>query len=1013
MIACFGDAGYSYCQSAQILNFEKLTINDGLSQGFIYNINQDDKGFMWFCTPDGLNRYDGYHFKIYRHDEEDSFSVSSNFVTKFFIDSHKNTWVATQDNGLNYFDIVHQKFYHLFPGQTIGDILEDKYGNLLINYRSRIFIVKIKKIEGDQLKKIQIDTTTFTLTSPAINPDAIATHRLFTDIYRNIYCSGRDGIYKLAYDKNLCAFNVLKLCSFSGKEDQPPKVVEDKASHKFYTHLNKHLVEFPGNNFSNPVVITSQPDEQSIFIDSKQTIWYGASQMSLVNANAKTIVQVIPKSNDIKDFLGTAYTAFEDRNGNVWLGTSGLGILKFSGDLDFFHHALPGTYVYHLQPYDKETVLVEGLYKVKISDNNSVNVDTISLPSSIKMHGQSSQLIIDSSGCYWLFSDNQLKFFNPKANHVRSISIKERLEKQNSSLTNVNVPDNLKSGFLFPDSHNNIWFQCFGKMMSYNIKKDSVHVYASLPAFEDVDKSFHVIYEDHQGVLWITTSQNFYNYNPSTQNTHSFYHSAKDPNSIAGSNVSCFCDDPLQPSEFLWIGTRGSGLSKMNKSTGKCTSVSIKTGLPNNVIYGLLADDAGNLWGSTNKGLFKLDVRNNSVTNFDVTDGLQGNEFNRYAYLRLQNGELIFGGLNGISYFKAKHVHSIPPPTLSLTNIRVLSKNLSVKDSGKTITEDVSYLKDLRIKSNQNVVSFEFAAMDYRKAGAVHYRYRLNGFDNVWSISDLSNTATYTNLNPGNYRFCVQASNDNITWSAANILLNLYVLPMWWQTWFFKIVVGCCVLAIGYAIYRYRLQQLLRIERMRNNIARDLHDEIGSSLSSISIFSKLALRRINTKEADPGILLQKINEDASHVMDSMSDIVWSINTKNDDLENVFYRMREHAIQLLEAKNYTVHFNFDERLRPVKLDIQTRRDLYLIYKEALNNIAKYADGKNVWIVLSLDNNTIELDIKDDGRGFDKTKMDGKGNGLSNMQKRADAIGATLSIVSKSNEGVAFHLGFPKK
>jgi signal transduction histidine kinase len=303
--------------------------------------------------------------------------------------------------------------------------------------------------------------------------------------------------------------------------------------------------------------------------------------------------------------------------------------------------------------------------------------------------------------------------------------------------------------------------------------------------------------------------------------------------------------------------------------------------------------------------------------------------------------------------------------------------------------------------------------MDYRKAGAAHYRYRLKGFDYDWNNSGLSNTATYTNLDPGNYTFLVQASNDNTTWSNDFALLNLHVLPMWWQTWSFKIFVGCCIVAIGYTIYHYRLQQLLKIERVRNNIARDLHDEIGSSLSSISIFSRLAQRHINTKDVNPDLLLQKINEDAIHVMDSMSDIVWSINTKNDEFENVFYRMREHAVQLLEAKNYVVHFHFDERLGHIRFDMQNRRDFYLIYKEALNNIAKYAEGKNVWIDLALNNNKIELVIKDDGKGFDVSKANRKGNGLSNMHKRADAISAKLDITSTINGGSALHLSFHRR
>ena len=207
----------------------------------------------------------------------------------------------------------------------------------------------------------------------------------------------------LAYDKNLHHFGVLKLYSFLSKEDHPPRVAEDKAAHTFYTYLDKHLVEFPGNDFSKPVVIAPLPDVSSIFIDSKRTIWYGSSGMSLVNASAKSIVQVIPKSGDIKNSLSAVYTAFEDKSGNIWLGTSGLGILKFSGGLNIFHHALPDTYVYHLQAYNKESVLVEGSYKVKISDDGSVNVDTISLPSGIKTNGQSSGCIIDSSGCSLVF----------------------------------------------------------------------------------------------------------------------------------------------------------------------------------------------------------------------------------------------------------------------------------------------------------------------------------------------------------------------------------------------------------------------------------------------------------------------------------------------------------------------------------------------------------------------------------------------------------------------------------
>lgn len=970
---------------------------------------------MWFCTPDGLNRYDGYHFKIYRHDDADSFSVSSNLVTKFFIDTHKNAWIATNDNGLNYFDIPHQRFYHFFLGLTINDIVEDKYQNLIVASGGKIILCKIKKIEGVQFKKISLDTATFLFQDAVINRDGYIHYHLFTDTWKNVYLTTTDAIFKLVYDENTNKLATVKLFSFSETEATEPQIAEDRTTHKFYACLQSHLLEFPDSNFRHSAIIATLPYARVVLIDSKQRLWHGASLVSVVNLRTRSVTQVLPKSLETGNLLNGVYSCFEDRSGNLWLGTSGLGILKFTDDLNVFHHILPNMYVYHIQAYNGETALVEGYLKLRLNSNNSFQLDSVTIPGEIKKpFYPSAKYVVDAKGGYWFLYNNQLKSYSAENKNLRIISIKDKLRRETIAAMHINVSNTTKLDFLFIDEHDNLWFQCYSKMMSYNIAADSLSVYPSLPVFKDEDRSFQIMYEDVNRTLWITTSKDFYSYNPYNNSTKFFYHDSNDTSTVVSSNVSCFCDDPLQPAQFLWIGTRGSGLSRLNKLTGKCTSLSVKNGLPNNVIYGLLTDDEGDLWGSTNKGLFRLKVKTGKIKNFDVTDGLQGNEFNRFAYLKLGNGMLIFGGLNGVNYFRPGDIHPISPPgVVVLTNIKIPNRNLSVNEPNSAINEDVSYLKDLAIQSNQNVIGFEFAAMDYRKAGAAHYRYRLNGFDHDWNNSGLNNTATYTNLDPGNYTFLVQASNDNTTWSNDFALLNLHVLPMWWQTWLFKIIIACCIVAIGYTIYRYRLQQLLKIERVRNNIARDLHDEIGSSLSSISIFSKLAQRHINTKEANPDLLLQKINEDASHVMDSMSDIVWSINTKNDEFENVFYRMRGHAVQLLEAKNYIVHFHFDDRLNHVKFDMLSRHDFYLIYKEALNNIVKYAEGENVWIELALNNNKIELVIKDDGKGFDVSKANRKGNGLSNMHKRADAIGARLDITSAINGGSTLHLSFQRK
>ncbi len=216
--------------------------------------------------------------------------------------------------------------------------------------------------------------------------------------------------------------------------------------------------------------------------------------------------------------------------------------------------------------------------------------------------------------------------------------------------------------------------------------------------------------------------------------------------------------------------------------------------------------------------------------------------------------------------------------------------------------------------------------------------------------------------------------------------------------------------SIVYSVYRYRLCQLLKLERMRNRIASDLHDEIGSSLSTISIYSKVAQEQLNKQTSDPQPLLKKISENTNEMMDAMSDIVWSINARNDRFENIINRMREHAVQLFEAKHYNLHFEFDERLNHIKFDMEKRKDFYLIYKEALNNIAKYACGKNVWISLSENNSQIILKIKDDGKGFDVSNTRKSGNGLMNIKNRATALHGEVQINSEEGKGTEIKLEF---
>lgn len=517
------------------------------------------------------------------------------------------------------------------------------------------------------------------------------------------------------------------------------------------------------------------------------------------------------------------------------------------------------------------------------------------------------------------------------------------------------------------------------------------------------------IYED-DGFIWLGSVAGLFRLNTKTNYIKHYRYQQSDTASLSNNLVLSLCNDIQQPQAYLWVGTRGGGLNRLDKRTGTFTRYTIKDGLPNNVVYGILPDEKGNLWLSTNKGLSQFNLKTKRFRNFDVSDGLQSNEFNRYAYCKTNEGLLVFGGMNGINYFDPDDMEALEPPNVLLTDFRLFNRSVDFKKPGAPITKDISFTNTIVLRHKQNVITFQFAAIDYRNGGNARYRYRVLGFDEDWIYSGTKHEATYTNLDPATYRFVVEGSFDDVAWSRQPTALTLIIIPPWWRSWWFYGLAASITFSITYVLYRYRLAQLMKLERVRNRIARDLHDEVGSSISTIAIYSKIVREHLGSASFNNEPLLNKITDNANEIMEAMSDIVWNINTKNDAFGQIIIRMREHAHQLFEAKGYTLHLEFDEALNSMKLEMEKRRDFYLIYKEALNNIAKYANGKNVWVSLGTHNAQTHLTIRDDGQGFDIETIRKSSNGLTNIKFRTTTLQGNIKIISAPGEGTEIRLSF---
>jgi signal transduction histidine kinase len=301
----------------------------------------------------------------------------------------------------------------------------------------------------------------------------------------------------------------------------------------------------------------------------------------------------------------------------------------------------------------------------------------------------------------------------------------------------------------------------------------------------------------------------------------------------------------------------------------------------------------------------------------------------------------------------------------------------------------------------------------------------MEGFNDEWIDAGTVPEATYTNLSPGNYTFKVFGCNSANVWSPEPASMAITILPPWWGTWWFRLAVILVIASGIYAFYRYRLQQALKLQHLRNRIASDLHDEIGSTLSSISLAGSVIQRKLQGSAPEVESLLTRIGKNTDSMMEAMSDIVWAVNTKNDRFDNVVRRMRAFAIERLEPENITFHFQVDNNLNQLQLDMQQRKNLYLIFKEAIHNAAKYAACKNVWVDIGLHGSALTIRIKDDGQGFDVSSAkddssfhaDGEastgqlgGNGLNNMQRRAEELKGKLTIKSAHEKGTTVEVCF---
>jgi signal transduction histidine kinase len=509
------------------------------------------------------------------------------------------------------------------------------------------------------------------------------------------------------------------------------------------------------------------------------------------------------------------------------------------------------------------------------------------------------------------------------------------------------------------------------------------------------------IFKDSEGDIWTGTwGAGLNRYDPEGDCFIRYMNIPGDPISLPGNIVHSIFEQDLDTARIIWVGTdKGLAYFYPERPQEGFRSSEVNRVLPSSSVYGMLVDDKGRQWISSNAGISRYQPADGSFMHYTHRNGLPGNEYNAGAFMELDGGLFSFGGAGGLLVFHPDSVYesSFEPP-VALTSFAVLHEQVYE-------AIELNAMDQIALSHKENFFSFEFASMDYSDPQKNMFMYMMEGIDEDWIMSGERNFASYTKIDPGHYLFRVRGSNSDGRWSAREASIQVVITPPFWQRWWFRGLLILASFMVIYAIHLYRIRRVREIERLRTQIASDLHDDIGSALTRISVHSQQILARRDAERVKQST--EKINELSRDTISTMSDIVWSIDARNDTLSDFLGRMQDLTHSMLSDRDIRVSFlqkGMDSRKA---MRVEVRQNLYYIFKEAIHNIARHSGADSVEIALENVDSGFLMLVSDNGRGFDPDAVKG-GNGLRNMQMRAERIGAKLTISSPGGTAIELRM-----
>jgi ligand-binding sensor domain-containing protein/two-component sensor histidine kinase len=976
---------------AERLPVKLYTTADGLGRNRVHRIVPDSRGFIWVATAEGLSRFDGYRFVNYGTRD----GLPSRVVNDVLEAPDGAYWVAT-DEGLSVFhpQAAHQLFtlYHCPAPEfrhSVNSLARDRAGAIWAATEAGLFR------ETNPAAPANTPPERIDLGAPASMAE---TRALLLDRQGSLWIGGALGLYRRFADGRLESYSTA-----DGLPNTFVEVLAQDGEGRIWAGTRGGLVRLveeprPGRKIVERVWTEADGlgyrDIKALALAPDGAIWAGCLVGGLsrvrVNADGTAQIRTYGKSEGLSDETITALSY--DPAGNLWVGSESSGIMRVvrSGFVTYTTaDGLGSDRPVQLFEDRAGSLCVRGndlsTKRAYVSRFDGEGFRTVTPPA--PYNWPSVPVLLDRDGHWWLAVGDPVR--------LSSVPV-ERLSEARPDLilpVSKDLPGRRTDDF-FEDSTGGVWFSFSGPGNGVARWDPLAGLHTFGRTNGPIEQLVSAFAEDRGGDIWL----GLYGHGMVRYRNGTFTQYDVKDGLPPGYVSSLYVDDAGR----LWVGTADGGLGRIDAPSADHLSVKIydaSHGLTSDSVNTITADHWGRIYVGTGRGLDRLDPATDRVKHYTTNDGLANDS--PYISWRDRGDSLWFGTTKGLSRLIPEPDQPSAPPPIRITALTIAGTPHAISQLGETNLTGLEF--------SSGAVQIEFASIDFEAGEVLRYQYAIDETGGQWSTPTDQRSVNLAGLRPGSYRFLVRAVDSRGQFSPEPALIAFRIPPPVYGRLWFRLLCLSAVSLVLYALYRNRLERVLQLEHIRMRIATDLHDDIGSSLSQIAILSEVA-RGPGEADADALDPLGRIASISRELVDSMSDIVWAVNPKRDNLHDLTRRMRQFAGEMLVPVGIEFTFDAHGAESDVALGADLRRQVFLIFKECIHNAARHSGATQVDIAFALTDGTLRLMIRDNGRGFDSSEV-AAGHGLASIASRAAGLNGKVRVDSVPGTGTTATLSVP--